>query len=116
MPEYLYQHPTDGKIIFLIQKINDKHEYTDTNGTKWNRIFTAPQINAQEKLSVNSTEKDFARVTSSQRGNVGDLFDRSQELSDKRKKVYGKDPIKNEYFKNWSKKRGGKKHPKSHTD
>ena len=116
MPEYLYQHPTDGKTICLIQRINDKHEYIDAKGIKWNRIFTAPQINAQEKLSVNSTGKDFARVTSSQRGNVGDLFDRSQELSDKRKKVYGKDPIKNEYFKNWSKKRGGKKHPKSYED
>jgi len=116
MPEYLYQHPTDGKTICLIQRINDKHEYIDAKGVKWNRIFTAPQINAQEKLSVNSTEKDFVRVTSSQRGNVGDLFDRSEELSDKRKKVYGKDPIKNEYFKNWSKKRGGKKHPKSYED
>jgi hypothetical protein len=65
---------------------------------------------------VNSSEQDFVRVTSSQRGNVGDLFDRSKELSEKRQKIYGKDPVKNKYFKDWSKKRGGKKHPKSHGD
>jgi len=116
MPEYLYQHPTDGRIICLIQGINDKHQYIDPKGIKWNRLFTSPQINAQEKLSVNSSEQDFVRVTSSQRGNVGDLFDRSKELSEKRQKIYGKDPVKNKYFKDWSKKRGGKKHPKSHGD
>jgi len=116
MPEYIYQHPSNGKVISLIQSINDKHEYIDPKGIKWNRIFTSPQINAQEKLSVNSSQQDFVRVTSSQRGNVGDLFDRSKELSEKRQKIYGKDPVKNKYFKDWSKKRGGKKHPKSHGD
>ena len=113
MPEYLYQHPTNGKKISLIQGINDKHQYIDPKGIKWNRLFTSPQINSQEKLSVNSSEHDFARVTSSQKGNVGDLFDRSKELSEKRQKIYGKDPVKEKYFKDWSKKRNGKKHPKS---
>jgi hypothetical protein len=114
MPEYLYQHPSNSKVISLVQSVNDKHEYIDSKGKKWNRIFTSPQINTQEKLSANSSDKDFARVTSSQRSNVGDLFDRSEELSDKRKQIYGKDPIKDKYFKDWSKKRKGKKHPKSH--
>lgn len=116
MPEYSYQHPTNGKTICLIQGINDKHQYTDPKGVKWNRLFTSPQISSQDKLSVNSTEQDFARVTSSQKGSMGDLFDRSKELSEKREKVYGKDPIKNKHFKDWSKKRGGKKHPKSYGD
>lgn len=112
MPEYLYQHPKNGKIISLIQSINDKHEYIDIKGIKWNRIFTSPQLNTQDKLSADSTEKDFARLTSSQRGNVGDLFDRSKELSEKREKLYGKDIVKQKYFKDWSAKRKGKRHPK----
>lgn len=112
MPEYLYQHPKTKKIIALIQSVHDNHEYTDSDGIKWNRIFTCPQINTQDKLSADSTEKDFVRVTSSQKGNVGDLFDRSKELSEKREKLYGKDFVKQKYFKDWSKKRKGKKHPK----
>ena len=116
MPEYLYQHPNNSKTICLVQGVNDKHEYTDSKGVKWNRVFTSPQINTQDKLSINSSAQDFARVTSSQKGNVGDLFDRSKELSEKREKIYGKDPIKNKYFKDWSKKRSGKKHPKSYGD
>lgn len=45
---------------------------------------------------------------------MGDLWDRSQELSEKRKKLYGgEDPVKKKYYDNWSKKRKGKVHPKS---
>jgi len=116
MPQYLYQNPKTKEIIELIQSIHDKHEYIDENGLKWNRIFTVPEINTQDRLTEKSTEKDFARITSSQKGTVGDLWDRSQELSQKREKVYGEDKVKKKYFENWSKKRKGKIHPKSNLD
>jgi predicted nucleic acid-binding Zn ribbon protein len=115
MPVYIYQNPKTRQIKEIVQSIHDKHEYSE-NGILWDRIFTCPQVNAQEKLSVNSNEKDFARVTKNQKGTVGDLWERSQELSEKRKKVYGKDPVKKKYFDDWSKKRKGKVHPKSHLD
>ena len=44
------------------------------------------------------------------------MFDRSAELSEKRRKIYGKDPVKEKYYKDWSKKRKGKVHPKSRLD
>jgi hypothetical protein len=48
---------------------------------------------------------------------MGDLWDRSQELSDKRKKLYsGEDPVKKKYYKDWSKKRKGKVHPKARSE
>jgi len=115
MPIYIYQNPKTKQVKEIVQSIHDKHEYSE-NGILWDRIFTSPQVNTQEKLSVNSNEKDFARVTKNQKGTVGDLWERSQELSEKRKKVYGKDPIKKKYFDDWSKKRKGKVHPKSHLD
>lgn len=112
MPIYLYQNPNTKEIKEVIQSVHDKHEYYENN-VKWDRIFTAPEVNTQEKLNVNSTAKDFSRVTGNQKGTVGDLWDRSAELSEKRKKIYGKDPVKEKYFKDWSKKRKGKVHPKS---
>ena len=115
MPVYIYQNPKSGEIKEVIQSVHDKHEYTENN-LKWNRIFTVPEVNTQEKLNANSSKEDFARVTGNQRGTLGDLWDRSGELSEKRSKIYGKDPVKQKYFKDWSKKRKGKVHPKSHLD
>ena len=111
MPVYIYENPKNGDIKEIVQSINDKHEYIE-DGIKWNRVFTTPQINTEEKLNANSTEKDFARVTGKRKGTVGDIYDASRELSEKRAKIYGKDPVKQKYFKDWSLKRNGKKHPK----
>lgn len=111
MPVYIYKNPKTEEIKEIVQSVHDKHEYSE-NGLKWERVFTLPQVNTQEKLNENSTEKDFARVTGSQKGSVGDLWDRSKELSDKRKKIYGEDKVKKKYFEDWSKKRKGKIHPK----
>jgi len=116
MPEYLYEHPKSKEIISIIQSVHDEHEFFDKKGIKWNRVFTAPELNTQDKLTEKSSENDFARVTKNQKGNVGDLWDRSAELSDKRKKIYGEDPVKKRYFDDWSKKRKGKVHPKSRID
>jgi hypothetical protein len=111
MPEYLYENPKNGKVISVIQSVHDKHEYVDESGLKWNRVFTVPEVNIDAKLTADSSAKDFIKYTSNKKGNMGNLWDASKELSEKREKMYGKDPIKKKYFENWSKKRKGKKHP-----
>lgn len=112
MPIYIYKNPKTEEIKEIIQSVHDKHEYIQ-DGIKWDRVFTVPEVNTQEKLNEKSTSKDFARVTGNQKGTVGDLWDRSKELSEKRSKIYGKDNVKKKYFEDWSKKRKGKVHPKS---
>lgn len=116
MPTYIYQHPSTEEIIEIVQSIDDEHKYIDKDGIEWLRIFTAPQLNTQEKLNIDSTSKDFARVTSSHKGKMGDLWDRSKELSDKRKQRYGEDPIKKQYYKKWSDKRRGRIHPNANSE
>ena len=111
MPEYLYQNPKTKKIISIIQGVNDVHEYFDKNELKWDRVFTVPELNTQGTLDANCNVQQFSEYTKNKKGTVGDLWDRSAELSSKREKIYGKDPIKNKYYDNWSKKRKGKKHP-----
>lgn len=112
MPLYIYQNPKTQEVKEIVQSVHDKHEYSE-NGIKWNRVFTVPQVGIDSKLDASSTEKDFVEKTKNKKGKVGDLWDRSRELSEKREKLYGKDPVKEKYFKDWSSKRKGKKHPKA---
>ena len=109
MPTYIYKNPNTNEIIELVQSVHDKHEYIDSNNIKWIRIFTAPQVNAEGKLDINCDPKKFAEFTKNKKGTIGDLWDRSRELSEKRKKIYGEDPIKNKYKSEASKKRKNKK-------
>ena len=116
MPLYTYINPKTKQTIDLVQSVHDEHIYIDKNGLKWDRVFTAPEVNTHGTLKAETTDKQFSEYTKNQKGTLGDLWDRSSELSEKRKKVYGQDPVKNKYYKDWSKKRKGKVHPKSHLD
>ena len=112
MPIYVFQHPTTREYKEVVQGINSKHIYIDEYGVHWERVFTSPQLNTEGSLDANCSEKQFLAFTKNKKDKIGDLWDRSRELSEKRKKIYGQDPIKKEYYRNWSKARKGKKHPK----
>lgn len=116
MPFYTYINPDTEEVIDVAQSINENHVYIDKNGLEWRRVFTVPEVNTHGTLTADTTEKQFSEYTRNQKGSMGDLYDRSAELSEKRKKIYGKDPVKKKYFNDWSKKRKGKVHPKSHLD
>lgn len=108
MPRYIYQDGDTGEVVELIQSMNEVHEY-ERDGKKWNRLFTPPQMNFDVKVDPYSP-KDFNRVTE-KKGTIGDLWDRSAELSHTRaSKNGGIDPIKQEFFNDYSKKRSGQKH------
>ena len=114
MPIYIYQHPKTLKTIEIHQSIKATHEYIDDHGVKWNRIFTTPELNTGGSPQAHWNEKDFSEYTGKRKGTMGDLWDQSAELSEKRKKIYvGKDPIKEKYKKDWSKKRNNRKLPNS---
>ena len=116
MPLYTYIHPETEETIDVVQSVHDEHVYIDKNGVTWQRVFTAPEVNTQGNLKADCTPKEFSEFTKNKKGTLGDMFDRSAELSEKRRKMYGKDPVKEKYYKDWSKKRKGKVHPKSHLD
>lgn len=108
MPIYLYQNPTTGEIKEILQNINQIHSYKE-DGVEWLRIFTVPQLNTEGTLKADCTDKQFSEFTKNKKGTIGDLWDRSKELSEKRKKIYGRDPVKEKYKKDWSKKRKNRK-------
>ncbi len=112
MPLYVYEHPETSEQIEIVQGMNDEHEYTDPNGTKWRRVFFVPSMNTDSSLDPFS-EADFVRSTGSKKGTVGDMMDLSKELSATRAAQNGgQDPVKQKMFKDY-KKQTGSPHPKS---
>lgn len=108
MPNYLYANPLTGEIKEVFQGMNEKHEYSE-NGVQFIREFTKPQASFDSKIDCMNS-RDFVEKTGRKKGSVGNLFDASKEASLKRIEKIGKDPIKEKYFQEYSKKRKGKKH------
>ena len=79
----------------------------------WERVYDTPQIsmgNSTAKKVNPYSQKEFVERTGKMKGNFGDMFDYSKELSDRRAKDHGGvDPVKEKYFRNYEKKTG-KKH------
>jgi hypothetical protein len=110
MPVYLFQHPKTGKVKEIFQSMNDNHIYSE-DGIEWQRIFTIPQASIDTEIDAFS-EDSFKKKTAGKRETLGDLMDRSKELSEKRQSIAGTDPVQNKFFEDYSKTRKGKKHHK----
>ena len=111
MPIYLYEHPETEKVIEIIQSMNDEHIYVDEEGLEWKRVFLSSQLKTEASIDPWS-DTDFVEKTRNTKGSYGDMLDRSAELSNKRAEQNGGvDPVKQKYYKDYSKKRGGAKHP-----
>ena len=110
MPIYSFENPESGEILDLFFNMDEDKKYTDESGTEWRRIYGSPQLNTLGSIDPWNSD-DFVNKTSSTKGSMGDLMDRSKELSNKRaSENNGVDPVKQQYFKNYSKKRKGAKH------
>jgi len=108
MPLYVFQHPESGEVVEVVLGMNDDKFYMDEKGTEWNRVFLAPNANIDADIDPFSS-KGFVDKTNT-KGSMGDLLERSKEMSDKRKDKLGYDPVQQKYFKEYSKKRRGMKH------
>ena len=112
MPIYLFKNPKTGKIISVFQSMNEEHTYFD-NGIKYERVFTIPNAQIDGDIDADSSEK-FIEKTGKMKGTLGEIWDYSQELSDKRAaKNGGIDPVRQKAEEKYSKKRRGMKY-KSH--
>ena len=114
MPVYFFEHPETGEVKEVQQRMKGEHVYQDENGVQWNRVFTAPYTSIPIGVNPHSAE-DFVGRTKNLKGTtVGEMWDLSKELSEKRKQERGDgvDPVQNKYFKSYAKKRKGLKHQK----
>lgn len=110
MPLYTYEHPETGEMVELIQGMNDKHIHIDSDGVEWRRVFHIPQASIDSSIDPFSNQA-FKEKTGQDKGTMGDIIDRSKEMSQRRKDKLGYDPIQQKYFKEYKDKRRGIKHP-----
>jgi hypothetical protein len=116
MPIYTFSHPENGKIIEIVQAMSEEHVYVDEKGVKWQREFCKPQASIDTQLSLNDP-KDFVRKTRHKNYSLGQLWDKSAELSEKRGGNSGQDEMRRSAELKYEQKTG-KKHPhaKKQTD
>ena len=105
MPIYSYIDDDTEQIHDVVQGMNDVHEYYH-NGKKLRRVYYATNASIDTNAS---SENSFIEKTAKMRGNIGDIQDYSRELSEKRGGF--NDPIRQRYYKDYSAKRKGAKHP-----
>lgn len=110
MPIYIYLNPKTGVTKEVIQRMTEPHIYSE-NGEQWQRIFHTAQISTDTNWDAMDS-KNFVERSRTKKGKLGDLWEKSAELSEKREKIIGKDPIKEKFLKNWEKKRK-KTHPEN---
>tara|TARA_R110000822_G_scaffold110654_7_gene241034 strand:- start:9747 stop:10130 length:384 start_codon:yes stop_codon:yes gene_type:complete len=109
VPVYVYKHPDKELYEEVVQGMKEEHIYIDDEGVKWDRVFLNPQAIVKDNIDP-FNKNQFLEKTSKQKGNMGDLIDQSRELSEKREKSLGKDPVKEKFFDNYAKERKGKRH------
>jgi hypothetical protein len=111
MPIYTFQHPETEEVVEVVQRMKETHEHIDDDGVQWRRVFTVPQANADVNIDPFNARafNDKNRLSNA---SFGDLQKQSEDASRLRAdKNSGVDPVKKKYFKDWSAKREGKKHP-----
>tara|TARA_B100000287_G_scaffold431740_1_gene489587 strand:- start:2876 stop:3259 length:384 start_codon:yes stop_codon:yes gene_type:complete len=109
MPEYLFENPETGEIISVIQGIDEEHSYSE-GGKEFNRVFTVPNASIDSDVDPFSADQ-FREKTKNMKGTMGDIWDYSKELGEKRKASNnGVDPIRRKAEQDYSKKRRGMKY------
>ena len=109
MPEYLFENPDTGEVISVIQGIDEKHTYSE-KGKEFSRVFTIPTAPIDSSIDPFSSQH-FSEKTKNMKGSMGDMWDYSKELSEKRKEITGsEDPVRKKAERNYSKKRKGMKY------
>ena len=110
MPLYLFQNP-EGQTQDLFYSMNEAPKVgteIEIDGVKWKRLFTMPQAAFGTKPIDPFSKKAFLEKTGAMKGTVGDLWDASKELSERRaEKTGGVDPVKEVYYDQYAKARRG---------
>jgi predicted nucleic acid-binding Zn ribbon protein len=106
MPLYSFKNPETGEVIDILQKMNDPHVYIDKTGVKYERVYISPNMSIDSNINAFSS-KDFVEKTKNKKGTIGDLFDKSRELSEKRGGQES-DPVLKKYYDSYSRDNGVK--------
>ena len=110
MPIYVYKHPDEEEFREVLQGMNDEHVYEEED-VEWKRVFLSPNASIDNSIDPFNNQQ-FIDATYKKKGTVGNMMDLSAELSSKRaEKAGGIDPVKEKFYSDYAKERGGVEHP-----
>ena len=108
MPLYTFTNGKEFRDVFF--HMDDEKKYVDETGFEWKRVFSRPSILMNSSTLDPFSAEEFSRSTEGKNYTVGDMWDRSAELSEKRERIVGEDPVKKKMYEDY-KKRTKKDHP-----
>lgn len=115
MPVYDYHHEESGKTISVFVPLSatdqERAQQMGEDGNVYRRVYAAP-LAAQNMLHGDSTIADFRRATTDKRNlSVGEAWDISREMSERRAaKNGGVDPKKEQFYRDYEKRTKSKHH------
>lgn len=106
MPLYLYKNEETEEIVEIFQTMKEDHVYFGEDGKEWKRVWTVPNASIDSISKCDPFDRQaHVDKTGKMKGKVGDLWDVSREMSEKRaEKVGGEDPVKREHFNKYEKR------------
>ncbi len=114
MPQYSFARldnpDVKQDVFYSMKEVPSVGAVVEIDGVKWKRVFTKPRMSVDTKVDCHSAS-DFVKATNKTNDTMGDLYDRSKEMSLKRIEKDGIDNIKESYYTNYSKRRRGTVHP-----
>jgi hypothetical protein len=111
MPLYTFSHPKTKELQDIFFHMNDDKQYIDDEGVEWIREYHSPELNATGSTDAWDS-KQFVEKTGRDKGKLGDMLDMSADLSKERaSQNNGVDPLKEKYYKKYTKERNGAIHP-----
>jgi len=103
MPLYTFQHPDSEELVEISQNMSENHFYIDENGVEWKRVWDTPNMAIDSAVDPFS-KNDFLKATAKKGMTLGEMQELSQNLSKKREKSRGLDPVKNKTVTKYEKK------------
>lgn len=112
MPQYTYLNEETGETVDVIQTMREEHRYFGEDGKEWKRVFYSPNASVNSLSNTNPFDtRSHVEKTGQMKGSLGDLFNISKEMSERRQdKIGGEDPVKRKFFNDYKEKNNGAKH------
>lgn len=108
-PLYSFENEK-GEVVDVVLGIHEDHSKIEKDGVEYKRVFSPPQLSVDTNWNAEDS-KDFVVKSATKKGNMQDIWDKSSELSEKRAKIYGEDPIRAESIKKSREFRAGRLTP-----
>ena len=109
MPYYTFLNEKTNETKEIFFHMDEDKKYIDDSGYAWVRVFNNPNASIDTKVDPNSFREFSDKICNKKNIKMGDLWEESKRLSERREQKMGKDPLREKAIKDYEKKCKGKK-------